>query len=137
MKFKILVRNTVTQNEYWEEYDKGVEDPHKWAKETIEFFNRTLRPNEAPRELVEVSILKTGNASHHQWEKSNLVTHRPALGLPSYDTYQCLVCRITGRRYGLQEHIVRDRKYFHEAFEDCDKAIVRMKRHRTNRLRYR
>ncbi len=58
MKFKIKVKSINTGNEWWEEYDKNVTDPRQWAENTMAKFNRTLRPGESSRELLEVEVLR-------------------------------------------------------------------------------
>lgn len=57
MKFEIEVRNVLTEKTHTETYTKNVEDPEAWAKETIDNFNRTIKPGEDIRELVSVKII--------------------------------------------------------------------------------
>jgi hypothetical protein len=69
MEFKIKVRNIRTMKEWWEEYDRDTQDAEGWAKKTIKWFNDTLRPGQAPRELLEVEVIEERNDKHHKWER--------------------------------------------------------------------
>lgn len=95
MKFIITVKN---QDSQWEEtYDKNVEDPHQWAKDTVARFNDTLRPHELPRELVSVNVVSKVN-DHHRWEKrtnGQSVLFRGRIA----DLMYCADCGITGKRF--------------------------------------
>lgn len=57
MKFEIEVRDVLTEKTHTETYTKNVEDPEAWAKETIDNFNRNLKPGEDLRKLVAVKII--------------------------------------------------------------------------------
>lgn len=112
-RFILVVSNPRGQ---WEEsYDKPVDDPAKWAQDTISWFNRTRRPGELPRTFVGVRIV--GDSEEHVWEKTNLVTivYRDRL----YDTARCTCCGVTGRRYGLSPEVVRDRVFKAKKYAKC------------------
>jgi hypothetical protein len=123
MKFKIRVRNIGQTDEgWWEEYDKPVNDAERKAKEIIEFFNDTLRPGEPARELLEVVMLDASKATAaHSWHKTNLVSIRTAGG-GIHDTYRCTNCGITGKRYGLSPGVTIDSKYKAKVYTDCAKT---------------
>jgi len=66
MKFRILVRCVDGSGDpRWEEYEKHVSDPEKWALETIVRFNATLTPFEKERELVKVEVLDVDAVKDH------------------------------------------------------------------------
>ena len=58
MRFKIEVRHKGEEKTWLETYDEPCDDANKWAQETIEYFNSTLRPFEKERELVSVTVLE-------------------------------------------------------------------------------
>ncbi len=53
----------------------------------------------------------------HQWEKQNLVTIPSNKGVPMHDVYKCTACGATGKRFGVTETIVRDKKFL--KLEEC------------------
>jgi hypothetical protein len=121
MKFKIKVCHAENENCFWwENHNKDeVTDPEKYGKEIIEYFNSTLYPHEKPRkylgfELINDSIFVKKN---HNWYKTNLITI--ISGKLCYDTYRCLKCGITGKRFGLNDIVKRDPKYKAEKYENC------------------
>jgi hypothetical protein len=120
MKISMKVRNKVTQMEWAEEYDiKDGSDAEQYAIDLIDNFNNTLRPNEAPRELVYVEILEDTSQSKvaHNWEKQNAYT---VVGKHSvHDVYRCSACGITGKRFGLSADVVRDNQYKATKYEYC------------------
>jgi hypothetical protein len=114
-KFKIVVRHADEEATWEEPYDKAV-DPQAWAKDTIDKFNAGLRPGEKPRVLVDVIVTGESQQLDHTWEKTNLVTI--AKGNQLYDTCQCTVCGITGKRFGLGSP-ARDPKYKAAKYAYC------------------
>lgn len=129
MKFQIRCKHldrdgkVAPTGDWWEPYDEPEvntqEDAETWAKVTLERFNSTLRPNEFPRELLEVQLIGKGEKGiKHKWEKSNLVS-TVGYGGSIYDTYRCAVCGITGRRHGTSEYIVRDTQYKAKKYQYC------------------
>ena len=47
---------------WWEEYDRenitNLKEAKEWAKAAVEYFNKTLRPDESPRKLLKVEMCK-------------------------------------------------------------------------------
>jgi len=127
MKFKMLtnyLRPTVPNSEWWEYYDKEEintpEHAEAWCKAAIDNFNSTLREHERPRVFLSVEMIGKSDIKH-AWGKTNLIT---VMGKEViYDTYQCSVCGITGKRYGLSERITRDGRYKAQKYEFCVSSI--------------
>jgi hypothetical protein len=115
MKFRIKYSDGA--HDQWEDYNKNVPDPEVWAKDTIEYFNSTLRPGEKPRTLLAVEIQDTRQLQH-EWVKRTdgmSVLYRGGC----VDNYYCEVCGITGKRTGLSTIIVRDYKWRAKKYELC------------------
>jgi len=91
-----------------EDYNKPVDDPEAWCRETLDRFNATLRKGEQPREFVRVEIKANDEPLRHVWHKTNLVTIIKRHD--NYDTYQCEVCGITAKRHGIGGDTIPDRK---------------------------
>ncbi len=123
MLFKIQLE-TDTRDPWWEKYDKPIEDPRGWAKETIECFNSTLRPSEEPRELLDVQIIDAQSNKDHTWVKQNIMTIMR--GSSSYDKVKCQVCGITGKRFGLSPSVRIDSKFMAKVYQRCDTAKVHL-----------
>jgi hypothetical protein len=118
MTFIITVAHENNRKNTWEEeYTKNCENPEQWAKEIIENFNRTLRPGEKERVLLNVVIKDDIKDYSHCWEKINLITI--IKGKQTYDEYKCKNCGITGKRHGIDHDIVRDNKYTGKKYADC------------------
>lgn len=94
----VKYRDTGPNGEDWEEILCLEETP----EQCIEHFNETLRPWERPRELVAALPMK---AKCHSWEKFSLVTEAGG-----YDIYKCKICGAMGKRYGLQQIVIPDKK---------------------------
>lgn len=118
MKFRVHVRNVHSGRDWWEEYDEAVTDPLAWAMATVARFNETLRPNEAPRELLGVETIDT--STHHHWQKQSL-TMQVDRDNRMFDVYQCTECGITGKRYGLNR-VTRDPEFKAEVYAYCNTA---------------
>lgn len=117
MKFVVICKQVDGETTWEEPYDKPeVTDPETWAKETVEWFNSTLRPHEKPRELVAVRI--EGESQTHHWTKSSLTTQFNTHGR-QYDAYRCEKCGITGKRFTLDGGITPDSKYRSSRFSVC------------------
>lgn len=116
MKTKIIATGYMIEERY-EISDE--EDPEEYAQALINYCNATLRPKESPRELVKVIVSKEAveGRQSHKWEKQNLVTIRR--GGKNYDVYRCSCCGITGKRYGLSENVIRDKKYKADKYQYC------------------
>ena len=113
-----IIKTGFTFNEQYEIDDD--KDPQEFAQGLIDNFNATLRPNETPRELVEVLVLNESvhGKREHNWEKQNLMTINR--GGKMYDIYKCNNCGITGKRYGLSELVTRDSKYKADKYRYCN-----------------
>jgi len=79
-------------------------------------YNRTLKPHDNPRALVKI-ISETQPMIEHVWRKTNNITIQKGGRL--FDTYQCMHCNITAKRFGLSGHHVRDAKFRHPKFQYC------------------
>lgn len=126
MKFKIKCTyqdDESGEEAWWEEYEKDhVEDPQKWAEQTIENFNTTLRPHEKPRRLLDVEILEENTKKDHSWVKTSLSMRRAGWRSNNlYDEYKCTHCGITGKRFGVGR-VERDSKYRAKVYNRCDTA---------------
>jgi hypothetical protein len=91
-----------------EDYNKLVDDPIEWCRETLEHFNSTRSLGELPRVFVRVEIKDNNVPLRHEWHKTNLVTIMRRKD--NYDTYCCLVCGITAKRHGVGGDFIPDRK---------------------------
>lgn len=120
MKFKIRCRTIgATDEGWWENYDKPIEDAAKWANDTIAQFNATLYEKEQPRELLEVVVLDSSkNTGVHDWKKTNSFTVKGRDG-SYYDTMQCAGCGITAKRFGLSAAPKRDPQFKAMVYENC------------------
>jgi hypothetical protein len=92
-----------------EDYDRPCTNAHLEAQALIDYFNSTLRPGEEPRELVRVEVGAGDGVRKHQWEKTNLVTVTTKDG--THDTYRCIACGATGKRYFLDAGVAIDKRY--------------------------
>lgn len=131
MKFTMRVKNQGDADEtaWVEPYNKEIDPPtqagaEKWAADTVERFNATLRQNEKPREIVSVEVTDFTNDGvlvPHEWSKTNLVTLRGG-----YDTAKCEACGATARRYGVGEFAM-DEKFERKGFHpyNCKPPKVR------------
>lgn len=118
MKIEMKVKKINTDISWSEEYyiEDSI-DPKEYADGLIAFFNSTLRPGEAARELVDVKILSYENRNKHSWEKTNLATKRNKYGY--HDTYRCSKCGITGKLYGIGGDVIRDKRFEDLKYEFC------------------
>lgn len=86
----------------WEEPITVFVDTHvtaeQHAQETVDYFNRTLKPHEKERKLVSVkdTVIDKTAIIPHNWIKISLVTEKGG-----YDKMKCTQCGATGKRYGL------------------------------------
>ena len=126
MEFKILVK-TPSGREWWEDYDEETNDPKAWAEETIAWFNKTLKPGEESRELVEVVIVDGANEKFHQWIKRTDGMSSSFRGRIA-DLMYCEKCKITGKRFGLKADVIIDSKYRKKAFKECHTSTEEMRR---------
>ena len=100
MKIRMYTGYADGEESWTEDYDieKG-EDPEEYCRGLIENFNATLRPREEPRRFDKVEILDDSESPLHKWEKTNMFTIRA--GSRTYDTYRCIKCGITAKRFGV------------------------------------
>ena len=132
MKFKVIVNYANSENstsEWLENFDKEEietsEQAENWAKETIIEFNNTLRPLERARVFVGVEMIGESDIPH-KWEKMNLITLIDRNDR-MYDSYQCLACGITSKRYGLGGGFIRDVRYRVEKYRFCRRNMKKLK----------
>ncbi|WIV11150.1 hypothetical protein [Proteiniborus sp. MB09-C3] len=128
MKIEMAVKIIKTGMEFTEEYDiDNSLDPVKYAQNLIDRFNDSLRPNERPRELINVTVkdINSPTKTLHMWEKQNLVTQMRG-GL-NYDNVKCIKCGITAKRIGLTA-IKRDSKYKAKIYDTCEGAIAQLEK---------
>ncbi len=79
------------------------------ATDMIAQFNNSLRPGETRRDLLLVRTKFTSVSNEglkHLWEKWGAVTQQGG-----FDTYKCKICGATGKRFGLSDSIIIDKKY--------------------------
>jgi len=128
VKAKIKNKGSDDASAWIEKLDVNSEKTAKQDVENIvERFNNGLRTGELPRELVCIMTEEGSTPSmKHIWRKTNLVTLTK--GLSIYDTYSCSACGITGKRYGLSEDIVRDKKYAAKKYSKCGWHLKKKKR---------
>lgn len=120
MKISYTVAKTTDPEDSWVETLECAftKEPLKAVAEVIDFFNRTLRPGEVPRVLVNVlEVEKTLLPNVHHWEKQNLITI--IKGGRNYDVVKCRACGATAKRFGLGYHIEIDRKFSGFKFNPC------------------
>jgi len=62
MKFRLKCKEVDGKELNWEEYDRedftSINQAKKWAKDAVDYFNKTLRPGEVPRKLLKVEMIK-------------------------------------------------------------------------------
>lgn len=127
MKFKILVGvEDGSLEPSWETYTENTDDPEKWGKDIVDYFNSTLRPHEAKRKYFNFEILD-GEESPHSWEKDATGMSMEFRG-EVVDVMYCKKCGITGKRKGLSSHIKIDSKYKKKAYRLCNTAKKEMQK---------
>ena len=106
---------------WWEDYEENIKDVQKWAKETISFFNKTIRPREKRRKLLQVVVIDKSNDNFHSWEKKTNGMSVKFRG-QYCDLMYCTKCGITGKRFGLTSNVKIDSKYRKKVYKNCDIA---------------
>lgn len=129
MKIRIKVRNVVTAEEWTEDYDKvGIGDngntmqAEDWARNLIEGFNKGCHTGQSNRELLGVELI--GASTAHDWYKRTdgmSVRFRGRIA----DIFECRICGVTGKRFGLFSTIQRDSRFRAKRFEVCDREAVK------------
>lgn len=120
MNFSIQVKNS-TGGEPWtenfnEDHVQTQAEAEEWAKNTLEYFNRTCGPGEPRREIISVTIGEGSAPEKHHWLKVNLVTLSDHRGM--FDKVRCPKCGAEARRYGLTR-IARGKKWKAAKWENC------------------
>ena len=127
MKFKIQVKKVGSDNSWWEEYEENISDPQKWAEEIISEFNDSLREGEKAREVISVEIIKKDTTKNHSWDKTNAGTLQR--GGEIFDKYECNVCGVTGKRFGIGgNYVKRDHEYKAKVYRRCDTALAHIEK---------
>lgn len=124
MRFRIKVKGK--NDEWWEEYNKPIEDPEKWGRDLIDWFNSTCQPGETHREFLAAEKLEDAGPEEHDWEKQNLMTISDRVGV--YDAMKCRRCGVTGKRFGLGNGVRLDSKWKAKGYLRCDTAAALMKK---------
>lgn len=124
MKFVLICADADNPSRTWEEpYNRPdcetLDEAKQWAEDTVAEFNRTLRPYEKTRILLNVIEKDNDSVASHEWHKTNLVTI--VKGRQTYDEMICLRCNILGRRYGIGfGGVERIGKYKAAKYASCD-----------------
>lgn len=129
MRFKLVWRHLGEKAEVTEHYEKETSNPELWCKQTIEWFNATLRPKERKRVFVRCEVVGEVPPGEHKWFKATAMTQTlsQARGGMPYDKMQCERCGITGKRFGIGSHVHLDSKYKRiKAFQRCDTAMEKL-----------
>ena len=97
------------------------------SRDTIDWFNSTLRPHETKRVFVRCEVIGEVPPAEHRWMKHSAMT-KVVVGGPhngsNYDAMECERCGVTGKRYGLNEYVHLDSKWKKKvAFKRCDTAM--------------
>lgn len=127
-RFHIFWRHPGEKKEVKETYEQITDDPEKWGREIINWFNSTLRPHETKRVFVRCEFETEIPPPEHKWFKVTLMTKSNQYGA-SYDGMKCERCGITGKRYGLMAHTKPDSKYRLKVFARCDTSVEWLKTH--------
>lgn len=124
MIFEMHVKDI--HSDWWESVNRNTSDPQKTAEEIVQSFNKSLRPHEAPRELIEIRVTDERQLKH-EWVKRTDGMSVNFRGR-AVDLMYCTRCHITGKRYGLNGLITIDSKFRKKAFRECDTALIAMKK---------
>jgi hypothetical protein len=123
---KMTVKNA--KGKTWiEDYTEIIDDPEKFCRDMIDFFNRTLRPGESRRYFVKVEVVGEVAPPEHRWMKLTAMTQQRGDGTP-FDQMKCERCGITGKRYGIQGHVSRDSKFRARVYARCDSTIEHLRK---------
>jgi hypothetical protein len=124
-QFKLVWRHPGETKEVTETYEVDTDDPEKYCRELLVWFNSTLRPHERQRDFVRCEAVVEVPPSEHKWRKKTAMTQQRANSRP-YDCMECERCGIMGKRYGLNSFVKIDSKYRLKVYKRCDTAMVAM-----------
>jgi len=126
MKFTLYWRHPGEKGEQPETHEQLTEDPEKWCRDILDWFNSTLRPHERRREFVRCVVIGEVPPAEHRWVKQSAMT-KTVVGGPrhgsSYDAMECERCGVTGKRYGLGPYVKIDNKFKLKVFQRCDTSM--------------
>ena len=126
---KLIMLVSDDRGEWEEKYDDsdfGSQDPHEWARETVERFNASLRPHELPRKVEQTEVIDLDDVVQHRWVKMSLSTQYFRGHMVDY--HRCEICGVTGKRFGLSSTIKRDSKFRAKVYDRCDTALAHIKK---------
>lgn len=120
MKIKLKVKRLSDGATWVESYEEDMapEEVQEWAEGLLAWFNATLRPGESPRDLIGIIIEDEDNSNLHKWTKRSdgqSVMFRGRVA----DLMYCEKCGITGKRFGLSQHVVIDSKFRAKKYQQC------------------
>lgn len=123
MSFKLTWRHPGETATVTESYKENTNDPEKWCRDILKFFNGGLRPGERPREFVRCDV--DGEVPHekHKWVKRTAMTQSNQYGT-AYDAMICERCNVTGKRFGLGAHVKIDSKFKLKVYQRCDTSCA-------------
>lgn len=105
MKFQIHIKIlSDPPQEYWETYVKDISDPEAYGRDVVEYWNRTLRSIDKPREYLGYKIISQENKiDPHDWV--------PTKKQGEKEYYLCNRCGIKGIRHTLYGDIEFSKDY--------------------------
>jgi len=106
-----------------ETHEQVTTDPEKWSRDILDWFNSTLRPHERKRVFVRCDIIGEVPPAEHAWTKWSVMTKVMVGGARHgrmYDAMKCERCGVTGKRFGIKEHVHLDSKYRLALYRRCD-----------------
>lgn len=119
----VTVKGKEDRSLWTEEYTVDCDDPRAYAEGLCTRFNATKHPHEAERIIRSVRHDRLARYAEHVWCKTNLMTI--SKGGQMYDTAECQVCHITGKRFGLSSTVIRDKKFSAPKWVKCDLLPLR------------
>ena len=127
MKFSLYWRHPGREAEVKETYERITNDPEKWSRDIIDWFNSTLRPHETKREFIRCEIHGEVPPAAHKWFKVTAIT-KTMMGGPRhgamFDAMQCERCGVTGKRFGIGRAVKLDSKFRKKEFKRCDTTLA-------------
>lgn len=74
MKFTLVWRHPGEKKEWSETYEQITDDPEKWSRDIVAWFNSTLRPHERKREFIRCEVQGEVPPAEHKWFKVTAMT---------------------------------------------------------------